>query len=222
MKNMIRGDEKMNEPVTKEICTDCMQRKERFISRFRGQDVNIVTMGPYGTTSSIAADYLKRYMTEAVGSREVNICLYENFDKAVENLKSRHYDLIVLPNAYEKMTNFYWDDTLDLMMTFIIETPTYGLAGISDELPDKGKELLISTCKPVRHLLDGLLKKTVYADRSYEIVEAYSTRHALSMLENHEVDLALTNDTSLKGSRAGFISGVLKTEVLWSVFMYTG
>ena len=42
------------------------------------------------------------------------------------------------------------------------------------------------------------------------------------MLEKHEVDLALTNDTSLKSSKAGFISGVLKTEVLWSVFMYTG
>lgn len=212
----------MNGSVTKEICMDCMQRKERFASRFRGQDVNIVTMGPYGTTSSIAADYLKRYMAETVESREVNIYLYDNFDKAVENLKNRHYDLIVLPNAYEKMTNFYWDNSLDLMLTFIIETPTYGLAGIPDELPDKEKPLLISTCKPVRHLLDGLLKKTVYADSSYEIVDAYSTRHALSMLEKHEVDLALTNDTSLKSSKAGFISGVLKTEVLWSVFMYTG
>ena len=34
------------------------------------------------------------------------------------------------------------------------------------------------------------------------------------------MDLALTNDTSLIGSKAYFVTSTVNTEVLWSVFMY--
>ena len=39
------------------------------------------------------------------------------------------------------------------------------------------------------------------------------------LLEEGKVDFALTNDTSLIGSDAFFITDTMHTEVLWSVFM---
>ena len=59
--------------------------------------------------------------------------------------------------------------------------------------------------------LDSLVKKSTTKKVTYdEFVEA---------VEEGKVDLALTNDTSLIGSDAFFITDTMHTEVLWSVFM---
>ena len=202
-----------------EVCNKCIEKRERMASYVYGRECEIVTMGPQGTTSSEAAKYFRNYAINELGAVNMNISLYDTFEIALQELKRGKADFIILPNAYGKMTNFYWDNSLELIFTFIITTPDYGIAAFDVNEVNKKDRISISTCKAVEHLIDKMLEDINMKDKNYEIVEAYSTTKALRLLEEGKVDLALTNNSSLEGSKASFVTPTMHTEVLWSVFM---
>lgn len=154
-----------------------------------------------------------------MNAASVEIMLYDTFESAAVELKKENADFILLPNAYGKMTNFYWDITLELIFTFIIQTPEYGIAAMSLDSVKLKDHVTIATCKAVEHLVSEMWPKLGMEEKDYTIIEAYSTKKSLMLLEEGKVDFALTNDTSLVGSNAYFITDTMHTEVLWSVFM---
>ncbi|HOM02663.1 MULTISPECIES: hypothetical protein [Acetivibrio] len=202
------------------LCSKCRcQRDKLFKYIDMKNSVTMATLGPEGTTSSEAAKVFKKYIETRNQQANLKIDLYNSFELALNEIHKRNADFILLPNAYGKMTYFYWDTTIELGFTFINKTPEYGIAMLDKKnLYDK-PTLSISTCKAVEHLLQELMDTTEFRYKNYEIVEANSTTESLMLLEDGKVDLALTNDTSLKNSEAYFISKTKSTEVLWSVFM---
>ena len=202
-----------------EICKYCSEKRKKLFHYVKGKKIKLVTMGPKGTTSSMAAEYFKKYALNNMNAADVEIMLYDTFESASIELKKENADFILLPNAYGKMTNFYWDITLELMFTFIIQTPEYGIATIDVDKVKLKNHVTIATCKAVEHLVSGMWSALGMNEKDYTIVEAYSTKKSLMLLEEGKVDFALTNDTSLIGSDAFFITDTMHTEVLWSVFM---
>lgn len=202
-----------------QICQYCSEKRKKLFSYVNGKNIRLVTMGPKGTTSSIAAEYFKKYALNNMNAADVEIMLYDTFESASIELKKENADFILLPNAYGKMTNFYWDITLELIFTFIIQTPEYGIAAIDVDKVRSKKQVTIATCKAVEHLVSELWSALGMTEKNYIIVEAYSTKKSLMLLEEGKVDFALTNNTSLVGSNAFFITHTMHTEVLWSVFM---
>lgn len=201
------------------ICLCCKFKHEILLDFVSDRNITIVTMGPYGTTSSVAANYLQNYLYNNSNVRSVEIMLFDTFETALEKLKKCGADMIILPNAYDKMTRFYWDTNMMLLKSFVIHTPFYGIAAMDKNALIGKESLKVSSCRAVMHILDDLIADTEFRGIPYEIVEAYSTKKSLMLLENGEVDLALTNDTSLCDSKAEFISSRMHTEVLWSVFV---
>lgn len=202
-----------------EICQFCNEKRQKLFNYTDGRNIKLVTMGPKGTTSSMAAEYLKKYALNNMNAASVEIMLYDTFESAAVELKKENADFILLPNAYGKMTNFYWDITLELIFTFIIQTPEYGIAAMSLDSVKLKDHVTIATCKAVEHLVSEMWPKLGMEEKDYTIIEAYSTKKSLMLLEEGKVDFALTNDTSLVGSNAYFITDTMHTEVLWSVFM---
>lgn len=202
-----------------EICKKCMEKKDRMASYIHGRECKIVTMGPQGTTSSQAARYFQNYAINELGADSMKISLYDTFEIALKELKGGDPDFIILPNAYNKMTNFYWDNKLELMFTFIIQTPEYGIAALDMDTVSEKQKISIATCKAVEHLVSDMWNELNLQDKEYTIVEAYSTTKSLMLLEEGRVDFALTNNSSMENSNAFFVTQTIHTEVLWSVFM---
>lgn len=202
------------------LCKKCIFQKEKLFGYIdKKSSVTMATLGPEGTTSSETAKVFKKYIEDINKLADLKINLYDSFELAINEVHKRSADFILLPNAYGKMTNFYWDTTIELGFVFTNKTPEYGIAMLDkNNLYDK-PTLTISTCKAVEHLLQELMDTTEFKNKSYEIVEANSTTKSLMLLEDGKVDLALTNDTSLKNSKAYFISNTKYTDVLWSIFM---
>lgn len=183
------------------------------------EEVRLVTLGPSGTTSSVIANKLKDVF-EAEKNRKVVIDLFDTFELALSEISNNKADMILVPNAYHRITTFYWNTKLELVYSFVAGTPNYGLAAIDKERPEEGRVYTVATCKAVAHLIGELWDTSCYKRSDYKLVEAESTKKSLELLEQHKVDLAITNDTSLVKSDAFFVSKTMSTEVLWSVFMH--
>lgn len=205
------------------FCEDCRNRKNKLFSRIEGLEgrFTIGTLGPKGTTSYQTCKFLIENLEGIFGKINVEIKLYKTFDLVFNSLLTKQSDFILLPNAYPKITEFYWDSNLELLYTFLASTPEYGIVKqVQSELLNK-KYLTIATCKAVEHLLVDLLETTKYKEIHHEVIEAYSTTASLKLLLDDKVDLAITNTTSLNeigNDNAKLISKTLSAEVLWSIF----
>lgn len=163
------------------LCYECCEKIDKLRKRVKGKAITVVTMGPYGTTSSISAEHFKNYLLEYLGAGSVHINLFDTFEQALEEVKRIQADFIVLPNAYGKMTNFYWDTTLDLVFSYTFKTPNYGITAMNSDYQKK-ESITISTCKAVEHLISEMLKELEIEENRVHIVEAYSTKKSLMML----------------------------------------
>lgn len=202
------------------LCAKCQNKKNRMMNYIiQKREIRLVTLGPMGTTSSVVASRLKKSIQNVIGEVKFIIDLYDSFELALNEIHNKRADMILIPNAYDKITQYYWDTTMELVYSFISETPIYGLATIGEKILKNGGNYSVVTCKAVEHLVDQLWKTTEYGDSEYHLVGANSTKKSLELLEDDKVDFALTNASSLEKSDAYFISETLSTEVLWSVFM---
>ena len=55
-------------------------------------------------------------------------------------------DFALVPSAYERVTDFFWDMKLENCMNFIFPTPQYGLVCKNDYHIDNNENITIATC----------------------------------------------------------------------------
>lgn len=85
------------------------------------EEVRLVTLGPSGTTSSVIANKLKDVF-EAEKNRKVVIDLFDTFELALSEISNNKADMILVPNAYHRITTFYWNTKLELVYSFVAGT----------------------------------------------------------------------------------------------------
>lgn len=203
-----------------EHCLQCNERKLKMFEIVRGRShVVLGTLGPDGTTSSETARHFREYFLRWCPGADLGFEFFDTFELALAALCSGDLDYLLMPNAYGKMTRFYWHPRIELVYSFMNETPRYGIAVLG--APDSGerRSYTMATCKPVAHLAQELWDTTVYRESPFQLVEEPSTKKSLMLMEQGVADFALTNDSSLRDSDAVFISQTRRADVLWSIFI---
>lgn len=190
----------------------------KYIECLKGDEIRVATLGPKGTSSYYAYTYFVQYIKSIGIHKKCSVVLLENFDLVVETLEDNTADIIIIPNAYDRITEMYWNPRLYNLFSFLLKTPDYGIASVDGDYTHKDKRIKIASCKPVYCLIDELIHQVDPQIKDYEVIEKYSTIESAVALKNHEVDLALTNSTSVKETGTKFISSVWHADVLWSVF----
>ncbi len=180
--------------------------------------LRIGTLGPQGTTSYFATQYFIEYIKKYNRHIEAEILLEEKFDIVTKDLLEGNVDLIIVPNAYEKITDMYWNPRLSNLFTFLLETPKYAIASRVGEDMKERQNFKLASCSPVLCLVDYFMEELNIPAESYEIIRANSTTRAAEMVENKVVDMAITNATSIEDRDLEFISSKLSAQVLWSIF----
>lgn len=178
--------------------------------------IRVGTLGPPGTTSSGAAIFFIDNIKAYNQGISINLKLWNHFDLVYEGLLNNDVDLIVIPNPYEDVGKIYWDSDLELIFSFILESPYYGLAALDKEFVNR-KHLQIAT-GPGVHSLIKRLGKELLKSHSFELYHVNSTTEAAMAVQRRQADLAVTNKTSLDKTKLSFVTPVINTKILWSVF----
>lgn len=195
-----------------------LEQEKKFVNDLRRyKSISFGTLGPEGTTSHYSLQFLLKDSL-LKGIEVSNIILQCNFDLVYDDLLEGRIDLALIPNAYRNITEMYWDLRLRHVYSFLLKTPFYGLATRNEErLSIERKNISIASCSPVKCLVSGFVEE-LGLTTSYDIVQAESTTHAAMLLKNHEVDFAVTNQTSASRVGVKIVSSLAQAEVVWSVF----
>jgi hypothetical protein len=197
-----------------EIAGDWLQQLEvldRYLSALAY--VNVATLGPAGTSSEIAAGH---FISSFCPNKEAKYSLYNTYEQAFESVCARKDNVLIVANAYQHIDKLYMSLEINLLYSFIYDTPLYGLA--------KSRQNEIPTTRPVRigthhapaHLIPWFLFGLDIMD--YEIVPACSTSHAAIAARDGEIDICVTNMTSVERYGLHMISRTRPIRMLWSVF----
>lgn len=196
-----------------ETYTDSLIKFTKYISD--SPNLTIGSLGPEGTTTYEATKYLKDYISKIAPEAKSNIMLRNTFDKIYEDLKNGTIDLAIVPNPYEDVTKYYWDEETHLLFFFELQTPLYGLACKDKNILQKSK-LTVATGPAVNSLFTKLFTED---NIEYEYYNVNSTTEAAMAVNNGKADLAITNETSIMNSDLFFISDTYNISVLWSIFV---
>lgn len=191
---------------------DEMDKFENIVSKI--SKVKVGTLGPEGTSSHFALDYLLG--NEVFKNKNVEIKLWDDFEIVNTNLLNGEIDLMLVPNAYENITKMYWNIDLKNVLSFVLQTPGYGLA-ISNDVDSCKSNIKIGVCNPVKCLVDGYCKQLGIEE--YDVISAKSTMDAARMCSESLVDYAVTNATSVSRMNLKFITDCFSAEVVWTLFM---
>ncbi|MFD3536479.1 prephenate dehydratase domain-containing protein [Streptomyces sp. NPDC058664] len=171
----------------------------------------VATLGPAGTSSELAAKHLiKRLPGMAV---EQTPELFHSYEMASRAVVQGTADLLVVANAYAKVSEFYMDTTLSLVGAYHYQTPQYGIA-VPAGTTLTGPVRIASHPAPIP-LIEQLLPVELSVK---EIVRAESTSAAALAARSGRVDAALTTQPSAERYGLTFISGTRPIDMLWSVF----
>lgn len=202
----------------KKILDSLEKQYDKFIDYLsKNSIISIGTLGPTGTTSHYALKYFIDSVKE-FENMSVKIVLHNNFRLVHEDLLKGEIDLALIPNAYENITEMYWDIRLKNVLSFLLETPPYGLATNRCH-NNSDLKVKISTCSPVKHLVYQFANEKKNRFSKFEIVPAESTAHAAKLVNEGIADYAITNATSLIKEHLEFVSSPFSAEVIWTVFM---
>jgi len=179
--------------------------------------LNIGSLGPVGTTTYEATKYLTQYIDSLNYEITYDVILFNTFDKIFENLKNEKLDMVIIPNPYENITRFYWDEKIHFIFSFDLLSPKYGIAALTKEVSESNKKLKIASGPAIDSLFDKLYKFPNKENISFYNVN--STKEAVLSVEDGEADLAITNNTSIKGTNLSFITNTIHATILWSIFI---
>lgn len=59
----------------------------------------------------------------------------------------------LVPSAYERVTDFFWDVSLENCLNFIFPTPQYGLVCKNEYQVQPDKNVTVATCHAVEHII---------------------------------------------------------------------
>ena len=174
---------------------------------------HVTTLGPAGTSSEGAANYLVEKLRKEIGLPG-RVTLHNSFEGAADAVLTGKASAVVVANAYSKTYNMYMNPQLTLAGAFIQNTPPYGIAAANNvPIP---LEVRITTHPSPIPLIQELLPSAFLLK---EIIPVSSTSEAARSVAEGEVDLALTNESSAARYHLRFVSSTRPIQMLWSVFV---
>ncbi|MDA7028428.1 hypothetical protein PJ311_17970 [Bacillus sp. CLL-7-23] len=174
--------------------------------------IDVATLGPSGTSSEAAADYL----LSSVKGNDGKCSLFPSYEEAYQNITVGASNILLVANAYERIDMFYMSQDIQFLFPFVFETPLYGVAKKPGEELKKDRSLTIATHHAPVSLLPWFLKEM---EIDYEIIYVSSTSEAALKLQKNEVDLCLTTENAARKCNVEFISPTRPILMLWSVFI---
>lgn len=177
---------------------------------------SIGTLGPAGTRSEETARQLAVRWKKEYNSLP-RISLYSSFEEVQSALISHQINVALVPNAYERVNEYYINPDIVWVDHFPHDTPTYGLA------MRKGAEIPRNQCRIVTHpaprlLVKHLLSKLPHPPRHYSINLVQSTSVAAKWVKEKAADLAITNAITAAREGLVFIEDYGKIKMSWSLF----
>ncbi len=210
----------MNKLDFMESLTGAFRSKtEEFLSSTRNTSIRLGTLGAKGTTSSMAAEYMRSVLGD--NNTSIDIVYYDTFQVVQQNLLDREVEYALVPNAYERVTDFYWDNALIPVLYFIYDTPMYsvyslpGRYGAASEIV-QNHSLKIAACPAVYKLIDILLPELDTG--KIQIVQVPSTDSAAKHVSNGLCDLAVTNELCAGKYGLSNVTEMYRVEMSWVVF----
>lgn len=180
------------------------------------------TLGPEGTSCSIAATYLLKTIERYLPDNLIKVEYCENFDDVWNLTMNTPNSFSIVPNAYSGISKFYWTDKLFFIDSFLKDTPFYYLISKDDNAFEKSFPS-VSCCHPVQHLIPKLLPKEW--EEKYSLVLSSSTFESLEQVLSNKADLGVTNISSIQAmgvkNKVKLLSTPFKTRMLWSIFSLT-
>lgn len=178
-------------------------------------DVIIHTLGPNGTSSEAAAGFFAKWLEQRHPESCVRIKLNDSYENACSSMEKETPAVLIVANAYPEIHNFYMEPRLNLVATFVFDTPLYGLASKG---PLTTSKPTIATHPAPRLLIEELLPRGLEID---SVILTLSTSAAAAAAARSEVDVALTTEVAAKIHDLHFISNTRPIRMLWSVFTHT-
>ncbi len=182
--------------------------------------IRIGTLGPKGTSSEQALKYLIANITNCKHKIEYEIYLMNNFTNVYESLDNGRISYALIPTAYERITDFFWNNNFINNLNFIFPTPEYGMVCKNSYKPISNRKIKIACCPAVENIIEYLSDGELQ-EGQIERVKTNSTTEALVCLINNDVDLAVTNRTSFElyaDKEIKFISKTYKAIIVWALF----
>lgn len=149
-----------------------------------------------------------------------SIQLFDTYEKGLEDVKSGASNVLLVTNDYHGINNFYMDDDIELLATFIQNTPSYGIAVRDDfdidYIQNKKQLEIASHPAPIKKLdnyTDG-----IFQDKVFDIKLFTSTSAATKSLKDNKFDFCLTNEEAIDISNLKFISNLTNISMVWSIF----
>ncbi|WP_025689524.1 hypothetical protein [Paenibacillus zanthoxyli] len=146
--------------------------------------------------------------------------LKNNFTQIFDDLEEGFISYALIPSAYERITDFFWNNNFENNLNFIFSTPEYGIVCREGQLIDPSRTLKIACCSPVQNIIGSLSNGELKEHNVVKILTS-STTEALLYLLNGMADLAITNQTSFdlyKDQGIQFVYKKYSARIVWSLF----
>lgn len=183
-------------------------------------NITIGTLGPNGTSSEQALKYLISRITDYNKKIGCEKHLMNSFKNVYESLNKGLINYALIPTAYERVTDFFWNDNFTNNLNFIFPTPEYGMVCKNDYKPISNRKTRVACCPAVENIIEYLSNGELQDDQ-IERVKTNSTTEAAICLINGEADLAITNRTSFElysDKDIKFISKTYNANIVWALF----
>lgn len=179
-------------------------------------NIKFATLGPNGTSS----EFVTKQLCEHIQCDLSNIEFFDTYEKALDNVKNGNSNALLVANAYHGINNFYMDSDIELIATFIENTPQYGIASKYDydisSINDKSIIKIISHHAPIRKLEN--YNSGVFKDKKFEVTLCDSTSAAAKNVKDGVFDLCLTNAQAVDLYGLKFVSNLTNISMVWSIF----
>lgn len=197
------------------------EQYDYFLKEISSNDnIKIGTLGPNGTSSEQALKYLISNISNYNYKIEFEKHLMNTFKNVYESLNDGLINYALIPTAYERITDFFWNNNFINNLNFIFPTPEYGIVCKNNYRPIKNRKTRIACCPAVENII-AYLSNGELQDDQIERVKTNSTTEAVICLINDGADLAITNKTSFElysDKDIKFISKTYNANIVWALF----
>lgn len=203
----------LSEPFLQQICN--MDN-----ALYNSEKICVGTLGPDGTSSEIAVQYLIRTFEKTNPKCRYLIKLYNTFDEVYEAMRNYKIDYALIPAAYEKISEFFWCPEFRPVLSFIYDTPKYGIVRKKNRSYKHKKCIKLATC-PAAHMVFDYLMKDIKQECEIHVITTNSTVESAALVMESKADFGVTNESSYKKYGDGemeFITNTYSSRMIWTLF----
>ncbi|WP_217557048.1 hypothetical protein [Vibrio metschnikovii] len=152
----------------------------------------VATLGPEGSSSQYAAQYLSRLI-----GAPLEVLLFSTFEQASEHVESNESCLLLVANAYQKVDNFYMNERTLLLGSFAYYLECKDISNLTFKILSKNTISIASHHAPLSRL-DGLIR---------------SSEENVPDIRKAQIEVQLTDSTSGGAQQTAVdLTMLLKTE----------